>query len=148
MNRAAVLVLLAVALVGCAQQKPNTLAKFNCVDDRPFGDCIIEGSKANPTPKLVKTGNGLNMTPKALCTQRSANVTVTIKPPNQSPPGTVIIAAKDLQNAIWLLGTNSDPDNPDEIKISIPANVDNGKYEYVVVDTESGDCLDPRWDVQ
>ena len=147
MNRVAVLVLLSVALVGCAQQRPNTLAKFNCVDDRPFGDCIVEGSKANPTPHLAKTGNGLQMTPKALCTQPSANVTVTITPRNQSPPGTVIIAAKDLQNAVWLLGTNSDPDNPDEIKISIPENVDTGDYDFVVVDTESGDCLDPRWHV-
>jgi hypothetical protein len=146
MNRAAVLVLLAVALVGCMQQRPNTLAKYSCVDDRPFGDCRIEGTKANPTPKLHKTGNGLKMTPKALCTQASANVTVTITPANSSPPGTVIIAAKDLQNAVWLLGSNTG--NPDEIKISIPENVDDGQYEYVIVDTESGDCLDPRWDVE
>lgn len=146
MNRVAVLVLLAVALVGCTQQRPNTLAKFNCVDDRPFGDCKIEGTKANPTPKLLKTGNGLKMTPKALCTKASANVTVTITPPNSSPPGTIIIAAKDLQNAVWLLGSNTG--NPDEIKISIPENVDDGQYEYVIVDTESGDCLDPRWDVE
>ena len=148
MNRVAVLVLLSVALVGCAQQRPNTLAKFNCVDDRPFGDCIVEGSKANPTPHLAKTGNGLQMTPKALCTKASANVTVTITPRNQSPPGTVIIAAKDLQNAVWLLGTNSDAANPDTIKIAIPEDVADGQYHYVVIDTVTGDCLDPRWEVR
>ncbi len=71
-----------------------------------------------------------------------------ITPRNQSPLGSVIIAAKDLQNAVWLLGSNSDPENPDEIKISIPENVPHGQYGYVVVDTESGACLDPRWDVQ
>lgn len=146
MNRAAVIVFLAVALVGCTQPRPNTLANFNCVDDRPFGECKIEGTKANPTPQLVKTGNGLQMTPKALCTQASANVTVRIRPPNSSPPGTIIIAAKDLQNAVWLLGTNSD--NPDEIKVSIPSTVATGEYDFVVVDTESGHCLDPRWEVQ
>jgi hypothetical protein len=146
MNRAAVLVLLSIALVGCADQ--NTLTQFNCVIDPNIGPCKIEGTKANPTPKLIKTGNGLQMTPKALCTQPSADVTVTIKPPNSSPAGTVIIAAKDLQNAVWLLGTNSDAANPDEIRISIPEEVKQKQYHYVVVDTVTGDCLDPRWDVQ
>lgn len=146
MNRVAVLVLFAIALVGCAEQ--NTLTMFNCVIDRPVGNCKIEGTKANPTPKLHKTGNGLRMTPKALCTQPSAEVTVKITPPNTSPVGTVIIAAKNLQNAVWLLGTNSNAADPDEIKISIPDEVADGQYHYVVVDTETGDCLDPRWDVQ
>ena len=146
MNRAAILVLISTALVGCAEQ--NTLTSFNCVIDRPVGDCKVEGSRANPTPHLAKTGNGLQMTPKALCTQPSANVTVTITPRNQSPPGTVIIAAKNLQNAVWLLGTNNNPENPDEIRISIPENVKKKPYEYVVIDTVTGACLDPRWDVE
>jgi hypothetical protein len=146
MNRASVLVLLSIALVGCAEQ--NTLTRFNCVIERPDGDCKVEGSRANPTPKLHKTGSRLNMTPKALCTQPSADVVVTITPPNSSPPGTVIIAAKNLQNAVWLLGTNSDPDNPDVIRISIPDTVEKKKYQYVVVDTSTGACLDPRWDVE
>ena len=155
MNRVAVLVLLIGALAGCAEQNKNaldknTLALFNCVIDSYTGPCAIEGTKANPTPGLRKSGDGLKMTPKALCTQPSANVTVTITPPNKSPPGTVIIAAKNLQKAVWLLGTNNDPDNPDEIRISIPdpEKVDKGEYHYVIVDSVTGDCLDPRWDVQ
>lgn len=145
MNRVAVLVLLSVVLFGCAEQ--NTLAMFDCDIDTYVGPCAIEGTPAKPTPKLHKTGDGLKMTPKALCTQSPADVVVTINPPNKSPPGTVIIAAKNLQNAVWLLGTNSDPDNPDEIRISIPEGVEKKKYYYVVVDTETGDCLDPRWHV-
>lgn len=148
MNRIAALVLLTVAMVGCVQQRPNTLAMFSCQDDRPFGDCVVAGSKAKPELTLHKAAGGLGMTPKAVCTKASAEVTVKITPRNQSPLGSVIIAAKDLQNAVWLLGSNSDPERPDEIRISIPENVAVGQYEYVVVDTESGDCLDPRWDVQ
>jgi hypothetical protein len=148
MNRVAVLVLLTGGLVGCAEHNKNTLASFNCVIDPYPGPCAIAGTKANPTPGLRKTGNGLQMTPKALCTQAPADVTVTITPPNTSPPGTIIIAAKNLQNAVWLLGTNNNPENPDEIRVSIPQDVENGKYHYVVVDSVTGDCLDPRWDVQ
>jgi len=143
MNRVAILVFFTGALVGCADQ--NTLTAFNCVIDKPVGPCQTEGTKANPTPKLHKTGSGLKMTPKALCTQPLADVVVTITPPNSSPPGTMIIAAKNLQNAVWLLGTNSD--NPNEIKISIPEEVAERQYHYVVVDTATGECLDPRWDV-
>jgi hypothetical protein len=143
MNRVTVLVLFALVLVGCAEQ--NTLKMFNCVVDTPVGPCQIEGTKANPTPHLAKTANGLRMTPTALCTQPSAEVEVTITPHNSSPPGTVIIAAKNLQNAVWLLGSNSDDQNV--IKVSIPEQVASGKYHYVVVDTVTGECLDPRWDV-
>ena len=146
MNRVGVLVLLSVVLSGCAEQ--NTLTLFNCEIDPYPGPCVIAGTPASPTLGIRKTGNGLQVTPKALCTKASANVTATITPPNSSPPGTVIIAAKDLQNAVWLLGTNSDPDNPDVIRISIPEEVEKKNYHYVVVDTVTGNCLDPRWEVQ
>ena len=146
MNRVAVLVLLTGALVGCAKQ--NTLAEFNCVIDPYDGPCVIAGTPANPTLGIRKNANGLQVTPKALCTQAPADVTVTITPRGKSPPGTIIIAAKNLQNAVWLLGSNSDAANPDEIKVSIPEEVADGQYHYVVVDTETGDCLDPRWEVQ
>ena len=143
MNRVAVLVLFTGALVGCADQ--NTLTLFNCVVEQPVVDCKIEGTKANPTPHLAKTANGLRMTPTALCTQPSAEVEVTITPHNSSKLGTVIIAAKNLENAVWLLGSNND--DPNKIKVSIPEQVASGKYHYVVVDTVTGECLDPRWDV-
>ena len=146
MKRMTVLLFLSTALFGCAEQ--NTLAMFDCKIDKPDRECTIAGSKANPTPKLHKTGNGLNMTPKALCTEAGADVTVEITPAGSSPVGTVIVAAKNLSNAVWLLGSNNDPGSPDKINISIPEEVRDGNYQYVVIDTATGKCLDPRWDVQ
>ena len=144
MNRVAVLVFISIALVGCA--KKNTLTDFDCTIDLYRGPCVISGTPATPTLGIRKTANGLVVTPKALCTQPSADVTVTITPPDTSPPGTVIIAAKNLQNAVWLLGANND--DPNEIEVSIPENVKEGEYHYVVIDSVTGDCLDPRWDVE
>ncbi len=146
MKRLAGLALISTALAGCSGY--NQLTAFGCEVDRPIGVCKIEGSKANPTPKLHKTGNGLNMTPKSLCTEPGANVTITITPTGSSDLGTVLVAAKNLQKAVWFLGSNDDPANPDQIKITIPAEAPEGNYEYVVVDRASGKCLDPRWEVQ
>lgn len=146
MKRLAGLALLSIALTGCTGQAQ--LLAFGCDVDRPVRKCTIEGSKSNPTPKLHKTGSGLTMTPKSLCTEPGADVIVSITPPGSSPLGTVIIASKRLQDAVWFVGSNNDPANPDQIKISIPPKADKGNYEYVIVDTATDKCLDPRWEVQ
>ncbi|MEE4161488.1 MAG: hypothetical protein V2I25_03210 [Woeseiaceae bacterium] len=142
MNKMTILPVMVYLLAGCAG--PNTLAFYGCEIERPDRNCSVSNSPANPALKFNK--NGLVMTPNNVCTQAGAEVEIEIKPVGSSAPGTIVVVAKNPLNSIWLLGTNSD--DPDKISITIPETVPDGKYDYLIVDTANGTCLDPRWEVE
>ena len=142
-----ILAIVAVVLVltaGCAPQ--NNLTLFGCKIDRPSKNCSVSGSPANPDLNFNK--NGLVINPNNVCTEKGAEVTIKITPANQSPLGTIIVFAKIPISNPWLIGSNNDPANPDTIKIKIPDSVPDGDYDYLIFDTVTGNCLDPRWEVQ
>ena len=167
MKRLTILIMLAGLLAGCTG--PNTLALYGCTIERPAAQqpssivrqnntalsrrsessssraaSRVSNSKANPDLNFNK--NGLVMTPNNVCTEAGAQVEINITPVGSSDPGTIVVVAKNPVNSIWLLGTNSD--DPDKISITIPEKVPDGRYDYLVVDTATGRCLDPRWEVE
>ena len=132
-------------ILAASYAEHSSLAQENCKDDRPYGACIVEGTPANPMSTFNK--QALTMNPKALCTEPGAEVEIRITPRRQSPPDSIRIVAKDDSNEDWLRGSNDDPDNPDTIRIKIPDDVADGNYDFYVVDEDTGQCLDPRWEV-
>ena len=97
---------------------------------------------------MIFNKEGLTAQPIKLCVDQGDKVTINIKPPGESAPGTVIALAKNPKAGIWLVGSNSDPLNPDKITIEIPEWVNDGEYPYLFLDTATGACLDPRWEVK
>lgn len=129
---------------GCAGgvQKGGNRTTCKVVDPPPCVEPPIIDAPVMTFNKIA-----LNAVPNNLCVPKDVDVEIRITPVNQSLPNSVFVFLKEPSAGDWLIGSNSDAANPDTIVIHVPATAQSRPYDFIIFDTGTGDCLDPRWEV-
>ena len=129
---------LTVFTVACGGPGPMTTHTGTCATAPSIpADCNVNIPRN--AIKINLASSGVSATPPNACATRGDDIVVTITPP---PLATVTVAAvpKDPAND-WIIATNAA--DPGKMIISVPANADVKKYDYMIV-TGDGKCLDPK----
>jgi hypothetical protein len=110
------------------------------------GTCEVETGPETPcegmpnTPSIHLNTNSLNVTPRCANAAHNSTIVISVTPPGQNDVASVAIVPKNGTDT-WLTGTNS-PDKK-EIRILVPAWVEDGEHQYSVL-LADGRCIVPR----